>query len=74
MPATFLVSSIMHELLFYYITRVSPTWEVTWYLVLHGACVAVELEVKMVFSDQPQLHWMVSLPLIVGFVVATAMW
>ncbi|XP_022734541.1 probable long-chain-alcohol O-fatty-acyltransferase 1 [Durio zibethinus] len=70
----FLVSGLMHELLFYYIIRVSPTWEVTWYFLLHGACVVMEFGVKRVFSGKLQLHWAVSALLTVGFVVATAMW
>ncbi|OMP04341.1 DNA topoisomerase I [Corchorus olitorius] len=73
-PAAFVVSGLMHELLFYYVTRVSPSWEVTWYFVLHGVCVVVEFGVKRVFSGNLQLHWAVSAPLTVGFVVATAMW
>ncbi|TYH30427.1 hypothetical protein ES288_A01G094300v1 [Gossypium darwinii] len=72
--AAFTVSGLMHELVFYYVTRVSPTWEVTWYFVLHGACVVVEFGVKRVFSGKAQLHWAVSTPLTVGFVVATGMW
>ncbi|XVF77324.1 hypothetical protein PTKIN_Ptkin14bG0033900 [Pterospermum kingtungense] len=72
--ATFVVSGLMHEALFYFMTRASPTWEVTCYFVLHGACVLVEVELKRVFSGQPQLHWAVSTPLTVGFVVGTATW
>ncbi|OMO83624.1 putative long-chain-alcohol O-fatty-acyltransferase 5 protein [Corchorus capsularis] len=72
--AAFVVSGLMHELLFYYVTRVSPSWEVTWYFVLHGVCVVVEFGLKRVFSGKLQLHWAVSAPLTVGFVVATAMW
>ncbi|XP_039026595.1 probable long-chain-alcohol O-fatty-acyltransferase 5 [Hibiscus syriacus] len=72
--ASFLVSGLMHELLFYYITRVSPTWEVTWYFVLQGACVFVEFGVKRVFSGRVRLHSAISTALTVGFVVGTAMW
>ncbi|XVE50753.1 hypothetical protein DITRI_Ditri01bG0188500 [Diplodiscus trichospermus] len=72
--ATFLVSGLMHELFLYYIIRVSPTWELTWYFVLHGACMVVELALKRMFSSKFQLHWAVSTPLTVGFVVATALW
>ncbi|EOY12188.1 Wax synthase, putative [Theobroma cacao] len=72
--AAFLVSGLMHELLFYYVTRVSPTWEVTWYFVLHGACVVAEFGVKRAFPGKPRLHWAMSAPLTIGFVVATAMW
>ncbi|KAK8648624.1 hypothetical protein V6N13_129373 [Hibiscus sabdariffa] len=72
--AAFLVSGLMHELLFYYITPVGPSWEMTGFFVLHGACVAVEIGVKRVFSGRVQLHPAVSTPLTVGFVVGTAMW
>lgn len=74
MVATFVVSGLMHELLFFYITRVSPTWEVTWFFVLQGACVAVEIAAKKAFAGRWQLHWAVSGPLTVGFVSVTGFW
>ncbi|GLT57539.1 hypothetical protein SLA2020_305050 [Shorea laevis] len=70
----FLVSGLMHELLFFYIARVSPSWEMTSYFVLHGVCVVVELGVKRTLVGKWRLHWAVSAPLTVGFVLATAMW
>ncbi|CAF2137635.1 unnamed protein product, partial [Brassica napus] len=39
---TFIVSGAVHELLFFYFTRDRPTWEVTWFFVLHGVCTAAE--------------------------------
>ncbi|KAK3198911.1 hypothetical protein Dsin_022326 [Dipteronia sinensis] len=72
--STFLVSGLMHELIFYYVTRGTPTWEVTWFFVLHGACLAVEFGLKSLTTGKFRLHWAVSGPLTVGFVVATAMW
>ncbi|KAK4355204.1 hypothetical protein RND71_024175 [Anisodus tanguticus] len=70
--ATFIVSGLMHELIFYYVTRVSPSWEMTWFFVIHGLCVIVEIKVKRVLKDTWQLHGLVSGPLTVGFVMATA--
>ncbi|RVW79904.1 hypothetical protein VitviT2T_029929 [Vitis vinifera] len=72
--ATFLVSGLMHELLFYYVNRVSPSWEMTSFFVLHGVCLVVEVGVKSVFSGRWRLHWAASVPLTVGFVVATSFW
>ncbi|XP_048234738.1 probable long-chain-alcohol O-fatty-acyltransferase 5 [Ricinus communis] len=73
--ATFSVSGLMHELLFYHITRANPTWEVTCFFVLNGLCLVVEMVVKRRLSRRGwQLHWMLSGPLTVGFVVVTAMW
>lgn len=72
--ASFLVSGLMHELLFYHVTRASPSWEVTLFFVLQGACLVVELAVKRWSGGRWQLHRAISGPLTVGFVVITAMW
>ena len=40
--ATFLVSGLMHEVMFYYITLQAGNGEVTAFFLLHGACVAAE--------------------------------
>ncbi|TKY57356.1 long-chain-alcohol O-fatty-acyltransferase 5 [Spatholobus suberectus] len=72
--AAFLVSGLMHELIFYYITRVAPTWEVTCFFLLHGACVVVELGAMKWLGPKWRLHWAVSGPITVAFVIATAAW
>ncbi|KAK9268773.1 hypothetical protein L1049_000535 [Liquidambar formosana] len=72
--AAFVVSGLMHELLYYYFTRVSPTWEVTWFFVLHGVCTALEVVVKKVLTGRCRLHRAVSGPLAVGFVAVTGVW
>lgn len=72
---TFIVSALMHELIFFYITRVNPTWEVTCFFVLHGVCLVVEFWVKNVsLARGCWLHWAVAGPLTIGFVVVTANW
>ncbi|RDX92855.1 putative long-chain-alcohol O-fatty-acyltransferase 5, partial [Mucuna pruriens] len=72
--ATFMVSGLMHELLFYYVTRAAPTWEVTWFFVLHGACVVVEFGAKRWLGHKWRLHWVVTGPITVAFVIVTAAW
>ncbi|KAL5804014.1 hypothetical protein ACOSQ3_030814 [Xanthoceras sorbifolium] len=74
--ATFVVSGLIHELIYYYLTRVPPTWEVTWFFVLQGVCVAVEILVKRMVANRPwwRLHRAVSGPLSLGFVAATGFW
>ncbi|XP_010060261.2 probable long-chain-alcohol O-fatty-acyltransferase 5 [Eucalyptus grandis] len=72
--AAFLVSGLMHELLYYYVTRARPTWEVTGFFVLQGACVVVEVAAKAAVGERWRLSRAVSTPLTVGFVAATAMW
>ncbi|XP_059282230.1 probable long-chain-alcohol O-fatty-acyltransferase 3 [Lycium ferocissimum] len=70
--ATFVVSGLMHELIFYYVTRVSPTWEMTWFFVIHGISVIVETRVKRAVKDTWRISGLVSGPLTIGFVVVTA--
>lgn len=74
MLATFVVSGLMHELLFYYVNRVKPSWEMTGFFVLHGLCVMMEVGVKRALKDTWRLSGFVSGPLTVGFVVVTAFW
>lgn len=73
---TFLVSGLMHELIFYYLGRVRPTWEVTWFFLLHGFCLMVEiiLKKKVVFSGEWRLPWMISTVLTLGFLMETCFW
>lgn len=72
--ATFLVSGLMHEVIYYYQSRASPTWEVTWFFVLHGVCVAAEIAAKKEFSGRLRLPRVVSAPLTIGFVAVTGAW
>ncbi|QCD77205.1 acyl-CoA--sterol O-acyltransferase 1-like [Vigna unguiculata] len=51
--ATFAVSGLMHELVFYYIKRETrtwepwePSWDATCFFLLHGLCVAAEVALK----------------------------
>ncbi|MCL7034316.1 hypothetical protein MKW94_013705 [Papaver nudicaule] len=73
--STFLVSGLMHELIFFYFGRVYPTWEVTCFFLLQGFCVAVEIWVKKSAKGaEYRLHPVISRPLTVGFVMVTAVW
>ncbi|KAK9046258.1 hypothetical protein V6N11_052151 [Hibiscus sabdariffa] len=74
--AVFVVSGLMHELIYYYLTRVAPTWEVTWFFILHGVALAVEVAVKkvLVLPERLRLHPAVSGALTLGFVAVTAFW
>ncbi|XP_060670246.1 acyl-CoA--sterol O-acyltransferase 1-like [Ziziphus jujuba] len=75
---TFLVSGLMHELIFYYMGRVRPTWEVTWFFFLHGLCLAVEIVLKkklvLVFPGRWRLPWMIPTVLTLGFLMETCYW
>ncbi|KAL4562976.1 hypothetical protein LXL04_027007 [Taraxacum kok-saghyz] len=72
--ATFIVSGLMHELIFYYLGRLPPTWEVTWFFVIHGVLVSLELVVKRAVGGRFRLPAAVSGPLALGLVIATSFW
>ena len=72
--ATFVVSAIMHELMFYYLGRLSPTGEVSWFFLIHGFCLTLEIALKKALSGKCQLPWLVTGPLTVGFVLGTGFW
>lgn len=71
--ATFLVSGLMHELMFYYIMRARPTGQVTAFFLLHGACSAAEG-----WWAQHRGWWsppkVVAVPVTLAFVAGTALW
>ncbi|CAL1411736.1 unnamed protein product [Linum trigynum] len=79
--ATFVVSALMHELMFYYMGRARPTWETTCFFLLHGAAVTSEIAVKKAVNDKDKegrwsSWWVVSASrvLTMGFVTTTACW
>ncbi|ESQ42918.1 hypothetical protein EUTSA_v10015572mg, partial [Eutrema salsugineum] len=74
--AAFVVSGLVHELLFFYLTRETPTGEVTLFFVVQGVCTAAELAVKKktTVMKRWQLSPAVSRLLTVGFVFVTGGW
>ncbi|XP_010467019.1 PREDICTED: probable long-chain-alcohol O-fatty-acyltransferase 5 [Camelina sativa] len=74
--ATFIVSGLVHDLLFFYLTREMPTGKVTLFFVLQGVCIAAELAVKKktTVMQRWRLSPTVSRILTVGFVFVTGFW
>ncbi|KAI5674742.1 hypothetical protein M9H77_15106 [Catharanthus roseus] len=72
--ATFFVSGLMHEIIYYYVTRESPTWEVTSFFVLHGFAVCCEIALKKALNGRWRIHRAVSGPATLGFVAVTGSW
>ncbi|KAG6639104.1 hypothetical protein CIPAW_10G077800 [Carya illinoinensis] len=72
--STFVVSALMHELIFYYLGRVMPTWEITEFFLLHGVCLMVEIALKKALAGRFRLPTMISGPLTIGFVMVTGFW
>ncbi|KAI3823824.1 hypothetical protein L1987_05267 [Smallanthus sonchifolius] len=72
--ASFIVSGLMHELIFYYIGRLKPTWEVTWFFVLHGLLAGMEVVVKRIVGGRFRVPAVVSGPLALGLVMGSSFW
>ncbi|PHT99642.1 hypothetical protein BC332_29430, partial [Capsicum chinense] len=72
--ATFLVSGLMHELIFYYLCRAKPTWEITWFFLLHGVCLNIEICAKKAINGRFNLPRIIETILTVGFVMITGFW
>ena len=71
---TFVVSAAMHELIMYYLGRSEPTFRMTWFFLLHGSCLTVEIVLKRLMTDRWRLPRFVSRLLTVGFVMVTCFW
>lgn len=72
--ATFLVSGLMHEIIYYYWTRASPTGEVSCFFILQGVALVCEIALKKALNGRWRLHRLVSRPLTLGFVSITGAW
>ncbi|CAN4126957.1 unnamed protein product [Withania somnifera] len=72
--ATFFVSGIMHELIFYYISRVKPNWEVTYFFIIHGVALSLEIIIKKLSNGKFRVPSFISGPLALGFIILTSFW
>ncbi|XP_027074242.1 acyl-CoA--sterol O-acyltransferase 1-like [Coffea arabica] len=74
--ATFIASAVMHELIFFYMGRRWPTWEISCFFLLHGVCLVVEVALKKYrgLSGERGLPRIIAAPLTVGFVMVTGFW
>ncbi|KAM3696283.1 hypothetical protein ACB094_06G028400 [Castanea mollissima] len=72
--STFIVSGLVYEIIYFYFTCVHPTWEVTWFFVLYGVCMAIEAVVKKAVTNRWQLHRAILGPLTIVFVAVTGGW
>ncbi|KAF9679366.1 hypothetical protein SADUNF_Sadunf06G0007500 [Salix dunnii] len=77
MVTTLVISGVMHELMFYYIScGTRPTWEVTWFFVLQGISMAFEGALKYLarVKGWTPVHPTVSNVLTLAFVSITFSW
>ncbi|KAL4010360.1 hypothetical protein IC575_030211 [Cucumis melo] len=72
--ATFGVSGLMHELIYFYMGRMAPTWEVSCFFVVHGVCVVAERAVKLGAGGRYRAPRAVRIGLTIGFVMGTGSW
>ncbi|KAL3625023.1 hypothetical protein CASFOL_031691 [Castilleja foliolosa] len=72
--ATFVVSGLMHELVFYNIGRLRPTGEVMGFFVIQGLSLSFEIVVKKVLDGKFMGPGFVSRPLTLVYVMYTSFW
>ncbi|KAL0652307.1 hypothetical protein Bca4012_094998 [Brassica carinata] len=73
--ATFVVSGLMHELIFFYLGGLMPDWKVMWFFLVHGICTTVEIAVKKkVYGRWRFIPTGTSRVLTFGFVMVTGLW
>ncbi|XP_073157667.1 probable long-chain-alcohol O-fatty-acyltransferase 5 [Henckelia pumila] len=72
--ATFFVSGLMHELVFYNIGRQKPSGEVTAFFLLHGLSLSVEIGIKKMVNGRFTVPGIVSGPIAVAYVIYTSFW
>ncbi|KAM3686048.1 hypothetical protein ACB098_11G170400 [Castanea mollissima] len=73
----FWVSGLMHELIFYYMGHLRPTWEIMCFFLLHGFCLLVKIVLKKSFFTTGggwRLSCLISGPLTLGFMINTSLW
>lgn len=71
---TFMISGIMHELIFFYMGRERPDGGITWFFLLHGVSLMTEVAIKKVINSKWCLPRIISGPLTIGFVLVTSFW
>ncbi|KAK4485017.1 hypothetical protein RD792_007625 [Penstemon davidsonii] len=72
--ATFLVSGLMHELIFYNFGRVRPNGQALCFFLLHGFSLSVEIVLKQLLNGRFRVPGIVSGPLALAYVVLTSIW
>ncbi|KAM3201600.1 acyl-CoA-sterol O-acyltransferase 1 [Capsicum annuum] len=72
--ATFFVSGLMHELIFYYIARVKPSWELTWFFIIHGVALSLEIMIKKLLNNKFLVPRFISGLLALVFIILTSFW
>ncbi|KAL9294701.1 unnamed protein product [Arabidopsis thaliana] len=71
---TFVVSGIMHELIFFYMGRLRPDWKMMWFFLINGFCTTVEIAIKKTINGRWRFPKAISQVLTLTFVMVTALW
>ncbi|KAL1199818.1 Acyl-CoA--sterol O-acyltransferase 1 [Cardamine amara subsp. amara] len=71
---TFVVSGIMHELIFYYMGGLRPDWKVMWFFLINGFCTTVEIVIKNSVDGKWRFPTAIGRILTFGFVIVTSLW
>ncbi|KAK1421543.1 hypothetical protein QVD17_23962 [Tagetes erecta] len=72
--ATFVVSGLMHELIFFYLSRDRPTWDTMAFFCLHGVCLIIEIVTKKYVKLKWSILSYMNTPFVVLFMLLTSYW
>lgn len=72
--SVFVVSGLMHELIFYYATETKASWEVTAFFILHGLCLTIEVGLRRKVSPYVKVPNFIAIPVTLTFIYITALW
>ncbi|KAF3650029.1 putative acyl-CoA--sterol O-acyltransferase 1-like [Capsicum annuum] len=72
--ATFFVSGLMHELIFYYMGRLKPSGEAMMFFLIHGVALSLEIVIKKNLNGKFFVPRIISGPLALGFIIFTSFW
>ncbi|XP_074271981.1 acyl-CoA--sterol O-acyltransferase 1-like [Silene latifolia] len=69
---TFMVSAIVHEVIFFHLGRTTPTFEITWYFLGHGLFLCLEIAAKKHFAGKWEVPCWFSRLVTLSFIVVTS--
>ncbi|KAJ7519379.1 hypothetical protein O6H91_20G035700 [Diphasiastrum complanatum] len=71
--AVFLVSGLMHDVIFFYLSR-RVSWHATAFFVLQGVATVLEAAIRIAWPGRPKLPKFLAVILTISFVFCSAVW
>ncbi|CAH8364495.1 unnamed protein product [Eruca vesicaria subsp. sativa] len=72
--STFVVSGLMHELIFFYLGGLMPDWKIMWFFFINGWFTTLEIAIKKKVNRKWRFSTGISRVLTFRFVMMTSLW